>query len=633
MKHIVVIIGALLFSIGSSLCFGGTKPSKINNVQTDVLIIGGGASGVTAGIQASRMGAKTMIIEETPWLGGMLTSAGVSAIDGNYNLPGGLWGEFKKALENYYGGAEALKTGWVSNVQFEPKVGEKILTQLTNKEKNLKIERDASVVSVKKEKQNWVVRVNNADHQETVVKSKILIDATELGDIAKLCGVKYDIGMESRDVTHESIAPDSANNIVQDLTYVAVLKDYGKDVSIPKPEGYNVADFACSAENVNCTNPKEPDRMWSKEKMITYGELPNKQYMINWPIEGNDYYINLIEMTPEERSHALKAAKNFTLCFLYFIQQELGYKNLGLADNEFPTADRLPFIPYHRESRRIHGEVRFTLNDIEAPYDQEQELYRTCIAVGDYPVDHHHTRYHGYEDLPRLYFHPIPSYGLPLGVMIPQGVDGLIVAEKSISVSNIANGSTRLQPVVLQIGQAAGALAALSVKEKKGIANIAVRDVQNAILDSKGYLLPYLDVPVDSSMFKPLQRIGSTGLLKGVGMNVEWSNQTWLRADTLMLASELKDIQEVYPKLKYSFSQKETPVKVSEILRIVNTIAKEEGIKVNVPKKAREIWQKFNLGTFDVNKNITRGEVAVLFDQILNPFDRKQVSIKGEFLN
>ena len=63
--------------------------------KVDVLIIGGGASGVTSGIQSARMGANTLILEESTWLGGMLTSAGVSAVDGNYRLPAGLWGEFK----------------------------------------------------------------------------------------------------------------------------------------------------------------------------------------------------------------------------------------------------------------------------------------------------------------------------------------------------------------------------------------------------------------------------------------------------------------------------------------------------------------------------------------------------------
>ena len=60
--------------------------------QIDVLVIGGGASGTMATVQSARLGANTLLIEESSWLGGMLTSAGVSAIDGNNNLPSGLTG-------------------------------------------------------------------------------------------------------------------------------------------------------------------------------------------------------------------------------------------------------------------------------------------------------------------------------------------------------------------------------------------------------------------------------------------------------------------------------------------------------------------------------------------------------------
>ena len=187
--------------------------------------------------------------------------------------------------------------------------------------------------------------------------------------------------------------------------------------------------------------------------------------MINWPIEGNDFYANMVDMTPEQRNEAVRKAKAHTMRFVYFMQHELGFNTLALADDEYPTADRLPFMPYHRESRRIHGKVRFTLNHMTDPYEQAQPLYRTNIAVGDYPVDHHHTRYTGEEQLPDLHFHPVPSFGLPLGSLLPQEVKQLVVAEKSVSVSNIANGSTRLQPVVMQIGQAAGALAAIAVKQ------------------------------------------------------------------------------------------------------------------------------------------------------------------------
>lgn len=627
MKNIFIIYWSLLL-ISVAAC------TKKSDEQTDVLIIGGGASGLTSGIQSSRMGSKTLIVEETDWLGGMLTSAGVSAVDGNYNLPAGLWGEFKDRLAIYYGGVDSLKTGWVSNVLFEPSVGNKIFHEMVSAEENLQIWKQTYVTEVRREGDFWMVKVQDNRKKRKTIKSKVLIDATELGDVAKMCGVKYDIGMESRESTNEDVAPEKANNIVQDITYVAILKDYGKDVTIARPEGYDPSEFACSCANILCVTPKEPNRVWSKDMMMTYGKLPNNKYMINWPIEGNDYYINLIEMDKNERTEALEKAKHYTMCFIYFIQHELGYNTLGLADDEFPTIDKLPFIPYHRESRRIHGLVRFTLNHVVEPYTQPDKLYRTCIAVGDYPVDHHHTRYKGYEELPDLYFHPIPSYGLPLGTLIPQGVDGLIVAEKSISVSNIINGATRLQPVVLQIGQAAGALAALAIKQNKNIREVSVRDVQNAILDAKGYLLPYLDVPVGSALFKPLQRIGATGILKGMGRNVEWSNQTWFRADTLLLASELDGLAEIYPQVSATLNAKQnSPMTIQESIGLLITLMQSEGLEtVDINENVRRIWIEYGLENFDLSRNMLRSEMAVLIDRMLDPFNRKQIDITGKFI-
>ncbi len=611
-----------------ALCFTACSHS---DDSVDVLIIGGGASGVTAGIQSARMGAATLIVEETEWLGGMLTSAGVSAVDGNYDLPAGLFGEFREYLADYYGGLDSLKTGWVSSVLFEPSVGNKIFHEMVDVEKNLKVWHNATLVKLERENNAWIAQIQMKDNAIKKVRAKVLIDGTELGDIAKMCGVKYDVGMESRHDTKEDIAPEEKNNIVQDITYVAILKDYGKDVTIPCPEGYNKGEFACACASHVCITPKEPDRVWSKDMMITYGKLPNNKYMINWPIEGNDYYVNLIEMTREEREEALKYAKHYTLCFVYFLQHELGFNTLGLADDEYPTADKLPFIPYHRESRRIHGLVRFDLNHACEPFRQSQPLYRTCIAVGNYPVDHHHTRYHGYEELPNLYFHPIPSYGLPLGTLIPKDVEGLIVAEKSISVSNIINGTTRLQPMVMQIGQAAGALAALAVKEGKNIREVSVREVQNAILDGKGYLLPYLDVELDHPMFKSLQRIGSTGILKGIGKSVDWSNQMWFRADTLLLANELKGLGDVYPFVNKQIFEGNNTISIQKATELIREIAEKEGFEMK-EGRVEEIWNEFELKDFDMNRNILRSEMAILIDQILDPFNNKKVDITGQYI-
>lgn len=593
--------------------------------QVDVLVIGGGASGTTAGIQAARMGAATLIAEEHEWLGGMLTSAGVSAIDGNYKLPGGLWGEFKAQLINYYGGRDsALITGWVSNVLFEPSVGDKIWKKMVAAEKNLECRLNTTYSNIVRGTDGWTVTLTGKDGKSEQVWAKILIDGTELGDVAKIAGVKYDIGMDAREVTGEAIAPENANDIIQDLTYVAVLKDYGKDVTIEKPEGYDPVFFYCTCESEKCTNPKEAQRLWSKERMLEYGKLPNNKYMINWPIEGNDYYVNIIEMTSEERTEALKAAKQFTMCYLYYMQTELGFNTLGLADDEFPTEDRLPFIPYHRESRRIHGLVRFTLNDAAEPYNQSLPLYRTAIGVGDYPVDHHHTRYHGWAELPDLHFYPIPSYGLPLGVMIPQEVNGLIVAEKSISVTNLINGTTRLQPVVMQIGQAAGALAALAANKGVDVKDVPVRDVQDAILDASGYLLPYLDVPVGDSKFKTLQRIGATGILKGKGMNIGWTNQTWINADSVLYRTGFEaGFTEYYPSADFS-SMAEIP----SVAQIVTLLQAQGGEVENIVTD----WKEAGMGEYDAEKGLTRAQFAWLLDKYLDPFHTVAVDVTGRLV-
>lgn len=608
----------------------GCSSDKIEYISIDLLIVGGGASGTAAGVTSSRLGVNSVIIEETSWLGGMLTSAGVSAIDGNYNLQSGFFGEYIDSLASYYGGMESLKTGWVSSVLYEPSVGNKILNNIVSKEQKLSVEFNSSLKSIQKRDERWYVEVETPEGIKKY-NPKIVIDATELGDVADACGVGYDIGMDSRDETGEKIAPEKSNDIIQDLTYVAILKDYGYDVTIPRPANYDSTHYLCSSINDLCVSPKEPDRMWSKEKMITYGKLPNNKYMINWPIEGNDYYLDIIRNNTAERNELLQQAKDFTLGFIYFIQTELGMNTLSLADDEFPTSDNLPFIPYHRESRRIHGVVQFNMNHITDPYTQEQKLYRTSVAVGDYPIDHHHARYPDWDKLPNLYFYPVPSYGLPLGVMIPKNVEDLIVAEKSISVSNLVNGTTRLQPVVLQIGQVAGTLASLAVLQNKSINNVLVRDVQKILLDNGSYLLPYLDVEKKDKLFLSLQRIGVTGIMKGIGRNEGWANQTWFRSNDLMDFADLEGLKDFYPEIDL---YGEGYVTLQQSIDIVSQISKLYNIEVEgkLLDRISEIYIQFEFPDLDLNRNITRGEMAVILDNVLNPFEEKHINIFGEII-
>lgn len=594
-------------------------------ITTDLLIIGGGASGTTAGIQASRMGVKTIIVEETEWLGGMLTAAGVSAIDGNHQLPSGLWGEFRQKLYDYYGGPKAVETGWVSKTLFEPVVGNNILKALAKNEL-LDIWYKSEWSAVNKVGNKWRVSVKKGN-KSYVIESRLLIDATELGDVMAAAGAKYSIGMDSRAVTQEAYAPETANDIIQDLTYVAVLKDYGKnaDKTIPKPAGYDPKVFEHSCDVADPAS-KDNTPVIDCSRMITYGKLPNGKYMINWPKHGNDIYLNIIEKNKEQRTVALKEAKLHTLRFVYYLQTAMGFKNLGLADDEFPTKDKMPMIAYHRESRRLDGMAMLTLPYVSQPYQQVKSYYRTGVIVGDYTIDHHHLKN---PDAPAIDFVKIkvPAYNVPLGSLIPKDVNGLIVAEKSIGVSNIVAGATRLQPVVLGVGQAAGALAAIALKKSIAPKDVNIREVQEALLNSNAYLMPFIDVKPTDANFKAIQRIGATGILKGTGISYKWANQMWFYPHHFI--SELdfvNGLKTYYPQVaEIAASGKDLEVDFFvEVMSKLDQSITLQKVKADLQK----LQEKENQTQ---SNSIKRGELAVLLDGYLNPF-AKQINFNGDLI-
>lgn len=477
----------------------------------DVVVVGGGTGGTAAAVESSRGGARTIVLEEGKWLGGVLTSAGVSAVDGNYRLRGGIFGEFADSLAARHGGYEALRSGWVSNIMFNPRVGAEIFGNIA-RESGVETLFETTVAEIRHRGGGvpWRIRLSDGRH----IRARILIDGTELGDVAGAVGA----------------AALDDGRVVQDLTYVAVVKEYDRDVLMEMPEGYDVDHYrnCCLnplAENIDGNNPKG-QKLWSPAQMLSYGRFPDGHIMLNWPIYGNDYYVDYLSLSREERQEAFAQAKLRALGYVYFLKSELGYSRLGIADDVFPTEDGLPFYPYFREARRVAGRDTMTVDAARHPYAGDR--YRRAVAVGDYPVDHHHYANPRRKELSHLSFGPIPSFSVPLGVVIPVSVEDLLVADKAISVSWEMNGAVRLQPVLLGLGQAAGALAAIASLTGRHPSEVPVEEVQSRLLDSGCYLMPFLDLKPGEPGFRELQEKGVRGEVKGVGRTVGWANETWV---------------------------------------------------------------------------------------------------------
>jgi FAD dependent oxidoreductase len=609
--------------------------AQIRQLSTDVLVIGGGVGGTAAAIQCARMGVNTILVEETTMLGGMLTAAGVSCTDGNDLLPSGMWEEFRQALYKHYG-RNKLNSGWVSNTNFEPHVGDSIFKAWAKAEKNLAVLYFQRFESVLK-KANQVTKAHFWDIKEgasTTITAKIIIDATELGDAFSDVGAGYDLGMDDPKESGEKEAREK-NNIIQDLTWAAILKDHGPgaDKTIARPANYDSTLYFCSTSDAPCNGKPYA---FNTKKVLDYGKLPRSpgattdKYMLNWPPHGNDYYLNVVEESDQQRTIGYEQARQQTLGFIYFLQTQLGMKHIGLADDELNNG--MALIPYNREGRRVKGIVRLNINHLENLYDYN--LYRTGISVGDYPVDHHHARYPG--KVPELEFPPIPSFNIPLGCLIPEKIDGLIVCEKGISVSNIVNGSTRLQPVVLLTGQAAGVLAAKSIKEKKSIRDVAVRDVQAELLKLKCYLMPFVDVKPDDPNWEAIQKVGVTGILKGVGKAEGWANKMFFYPDSLVTLSELTNglrnySRLIFPNYSRLIRPKMPPESIGAFFKYLKNlrgyIFTDEFKKVTTVEGFEKIWNKYGLTDYSSERPIKRYELAVIVDKCTLLFDSKNLPV------
>lgn len=471
------------------------KPPSVNILTADVLVVGGGTGGTVAALQAARRGANTILVSEFPWLGGMLTSAGVSAPDGNElaAFQTGIWGAFVRELHQRQIGG--LDNGWVSFFTYDPHVGAQIFADWVQQLPNLQwIAGFVPVEVLRQEKR--IIGVRFADF---TVYAQLTVDATELGDLLALADVPHRWGWEFQSEWGESSAPLAANALtkrysVQASTWVVIMQDYGAGSvapEIPAPPLDNPEQFAGAWEG------------YGAEQFLNYGRLPGNRFTINWPQRGNDYGEggDRLIQSQAARYQFLQESRWHSQSFARFIQTQLG-RRYGLANQIFPQSSDLTkdFLgggayalhPYYRESRRLLGIATVREQDIlpvpggnvaSLPLDADGRV--DAIAIGNYPNDHHYTN-NQLSVQPKSLRWGGRFTGTPFTIsyacLIPAEIDGLLVCEKNISVSHIANGATRLQPVVMGIGQAAGMAAALCVEQDFNPRNLPVRVLQEALL-------------------------------------------------------------------------------------------------------------------------------------------------------
>ena len=176
----------------------------------------------------------------------------------------------------------------------------------------------------------------------------------------------------------------------------------------------------------------------------------------------------------------------------------------------------------------------------------------------------------------------------------------------------------------MQLGQAAGVMAALCVQQQVQPAKLKVRDVQTALLKANGYIMPFIDVPATDPQFTIIQKIGATGILKGTGVPYMWANQTWFYPNQPMPAYELvQGLRLYYSSLKNYWSASGAMCTVPEIVKIIT----QAGVVISEQQVLTDL-KSAGVQTAGAADPISRRAIAVLLNQYLHPYE-KPVLISG----
>jgi len=407
------------------------------DLEADVVVVGAGASGLPAAIGAARAGARVILVEEDPVVGGAPSDYYVCLLYG-----GPITGILKEA-------EDLLKSKHSPTPRaqfFLPSAFQRAWAELLEAERNVNLLTGAravgAVMSDGKQKPRVAgIEVEVSPAQSFRIRSKVTVDASGSGALSVLAGCRALYGREAKSEFNEPSAPEKADDRVQAVTWMYFVQRRPEAKALPR-------GFRPGVSVLIGIPPRGHEGPWPKEEVE---KAPDPGLYLQWgcAVECRDTR-DPIELGRAQQQAYKAMERDHT------VLQEHGYM-VYLA----------PRIGV-REGNRIPGEHIITENDIRGgafPPD--------TVAVADYGLDiwrpkREDTRdFGGHDEDGTVEVHGLETarYGIPYRALVARDVDGLLVVGKCMSGTHIAQSSFRVQPIVASAGQAAGVAAALAAKQ------------------------------------------------------------------------------------------------------------------------------------------------------------------------
>lgn len=426
------------------------------NFQYDIIVVGAGIAGISAAVKAGKLGAKVLLCEHLPFLGGMSTAGMVSPfmkhqVNGEI-LVRGVFEDIENNMRLYNG---MIDNGFYAN-SFRNAAYNLV------KDSNVNVIFNTQILSVNKIKNSIKSITILADGKQFEVPAKIFIDTSGDAILAYLGNFPYVKGDENSGKLQALTLffRMAGINFIKALEYVKNNKneffnwmDYNFDLN----KIISVAGYFNHVKKAIAENKLSPDVQY-----IFYTTLPSSG-------EASFNTTNILGLDGSDTLQITKAeiiGRNQVKQVVDILTNEIpGFEDAFLLETAMHVGVR--------ETRRVIGDYIITGEDI-----RKGRKFYDAVARGCYGIDIHGQKDEEsvMEELPEGEY-----YEIPLRALLVKDSDNLLAAGRCISATREGHAALRIMPTSAASGEACGALAAIAIKNNTHLRNIKYEELASLI--------------------------------------------------------------------------------------------------------------------------------------------------------
>jgi len=430
-------LGMVAPSLAEGEVLADPYETKKNNIETDILVVGGGTAGTIAAIQAGRAGAATLLIESGSQLGGTTTTGGV-AFPGIFHawgkqIIGGIGWELVEECVRLNGDSlPDFSTLPDHHWQHQVAVNAALYTLLAEEkclEAGVDIRYYETPTQIKFKKGKWYV--------ETLGKGS------------------------STHITCKQIIDCTGNALIASMAGFNVLREADTQ---PGSLVFRIGGYDFDSLDLNLI-PQKYHRVLRENMLVAQERTGGENTFVPY---GYVYVPAADSTTSESHTRANQAGRKTLLKLLRELRSFPGCEHVEILDLKTETAAR--------ETYRIDGVFKMTHTDY-----LEGKVFEDSLSHSFYPIDLHREGKSIYQE----FLKPGVVASVPLRALIPRKSKNFLVAGRCISSDRLANSALRVQASCMGMGQAAAVAAVLAANQGSTPAEVPIAEIKQLLKEHR----------------------------------------------------------------------------------------------------------------------------------------------------